>query len=68
MKLLNWIKNKILGNKKDEIDILVKEIFKKNDEIEDLKEKNRKCQESINKTNSYWLGKTGGKKKTKTKS
>lgn len=36
---------------------LIKELEKLNIENNDLKKKNKKCQENINKTNSYWKSK-----------
>jgi len=41
--------------------LLLKRIDQLTIENNDLKEKNKKCQENINKTNAHWKGITGNK-------
>ena len=56
MDPLRWLRRKLLPQYYKELDLISKINQSLLERVKDLEEKNKNCQENINKTNSYWKG------------
>jgi len=56
MNPLEWLKRKLLPEYYKQLDEITKDRDNLTKVVKDLEERNKNCQENINKTNSYWKG------------